>query len=379
MKQNCLYRRNVILWKLHYERSRFTGERFCFLQDDRSYKNCYNTDEVHQWCDETSSYIVTGCISGHDTTHKGDNRKLGTTWDKCCCHDRQTTVIICLDRFGSHDSRDSTAGGDKKRDKALSGKSEMTEYTVHDERDTNHVTAILKDGKEQEQDRHLRNESKYCTKTTDDTIRYKAYQPVSNAGITKPIRYDTLNTSNKAVVCPVCYHSTNCCYRYIINDEHGEDKDRKTKNTVCYDTVDLIGNCHLISASLNVCGNNFLDVLISSICYDTLCIIIFCLLKVGSDLLDLGLSRSRKVKTFFYLAVSLEKFYCIPSLVLLRDVCRNKALDLVYSFLNCLRELHLFGWYSVLVCTFDCLINNLFKSCSLKGGCLNDRASKCGA
>ena len=255
----------------------------------------------------------------------------------------------------------------------------MTEYTVHDECDTNHVTAVLKDGKEQEQDRHLRNESKYCTKNTDDTIRYKAYQPVSNAGITKPIRYDTLNTSNKAVVCPVCYHSTNCCYRYIINDEHGEDKDRKTKNTVCYDTVDLIGNCHLISASLNVCGNNFLDVLISSICYDTLCIIIFCLLKVGSDLLDLGLSRSRKVKTFFYLAVSLEKFYCIPSLVLLRDVCRNKALDLVYSFLNCLRELHLFGWYSVLVCTFDCLINNLFKSCSLKGGCLNDRASKCGA
>lgn len=104
-----------------------------------------------------------------------------------------------------------------------------------------------------------------------------------------------------------------------------KDKDRKTEDTVCYDTVDLIGNSHLISASLNVCGNNFLDVLISSICYDTLCIIIFCLLKVGSDLLDLGLSRSRKVKTFFYLAVSLEKFYCIPSLVLLRDVCRNQG------------------------------------------------------
>ena len=55
----------------------------------------------------------------------------------------------------------------------------MTEYTVHDECDTNHVTAVLKDGQEQEQDRHLRNESKYCTKTTDDTIRYKAYQPAT--------------------------------------------------------------------------------------------------------------------------------------------------------------------------------------------------------
>ena len=67
----------------------------------------------------------------------------------------------------------------------------MTEYTVHDECDTNHVTAVLKDGKEQEQDRHLRNESKYCTKTTDDTIRYKAYQPVSNADTAESISYNT--------------------------------------------------------------------------------------------------------------------------------------------------------------------------------------------
>ena len=255
----------------------------------------------------------------------------------------------------------------------------MTEYTVHDECDTNHVTAVLKDGQEQEQDRHLRNESKYCTKTTDDTIRYKAYQPVSNADITKPIRYDTLNTSNKAVVCPVCYHGTNCCYRYIINDEHGEDKDRKTENTVCYDTVDLIGNCHLISASLNVCRNNLLDVLISSIRYDTLCIIILCLLKARSNLLDPGLCRSRKVQTFFYLAVSLKKLYCIPSLVLLSDVCRNKSLDLIYSFFYCFRKFHLLRWYSVLVRTFDCLINNLFKACSFKSRGLNDRASKRGA
>ena len=126
----------------------------------------------------------------------------------------------------------------------------MTEYTVHDERDTNHVTAVLKDGKEQEQDRHLRNESKHCTKTTDDTIwiqglpasqqhRHCRVHPIQHSGW----------FPTKAVVCPVCYHGTNCCYRYIINDKHGKDKDRKTENTVCYDTVDLIGNCHLISAS----------------------------------------------------------------------------------------------------------------------------------
>ena len=119
--------------------------------------------------------------------------------------------------------------------------------------------------------------------------------------------------------------------------------------------------------------------MISSVRYDTLCIIILCLLKLRSDLLDPGLCRSRKVQAFFYLAVSLKKLYCIPSSVLLGDIYRNKSLDLVYSLLNCFREFHLLRWYSVLVRTFDCLINNLFKACSFKSRGLNDRASKRGA
>src|SRR5699024_10131343 len=31
MHQYCLCRRNVVLWKLHYERSRLSGKRFCLL------------------------------------------------------------------------------------------------------------------------------------------------------------------------------------------------------------------------------------------------------------------------------------------------------------------------------------------------------------
>ena len=73
----------------------------------------------------------------------------------------------------------------------------MTEYTVHDECNTNHITAVFKDGKEQEQNRHLRNKSKHCPKTTDDTVRYKAYQPVSNTSIAESIRYNTLDVPTK--------------------------------------------------------------------------------------------------------------------------------------------------------------------------------------
>ena len=50
----------------------------------------------------------------------------------------------------------------------------MTEYTVHNECDTYHVAAVFQDGQEQEQDRHLRNETKYCSQTADDTINNQA-------------------------------------------------------------------------------------------------------------------------------------------------------------------------------------------------------------
>ena len=50
----------------------------------------------------------------------------------------------------------------------------MTEYTVHNECDTYHVTAVLKDGQEQKQDCHLRHESKHGAQTADDTVNRKA-------------------------------------------------------------------------------------------------------------------------------------------------------------------------------------------------------------
>ena len=84
--------------------------------------------------------------------------------------------LSLLNGLGSHDTRNTAAGGNQQRDEALTGQSEVTEYTVHNERDTRHVTAVLKDGQEQEQDSHLRNETKNGASTADDTIHYKALQ-----------------------------------------------------------------------------------------------------------------------------------------------------------------------------------------------------------
>ena len=205
----------MILRKLHYERSRFTGKRFCFLKNDRCYKYSYDSDKVHQRSDKGALCISCGLTSNY-TTHKSDNRKFCTTRNKCCCHDSKTSVIILLDGLGSHDSRDTASRRNKERNEALTGKSEVTEYTVHNKCDTYHVTTVFKDGQEQEQDRHLRNESKYCTKTTDDTVNYKSHYHIASADAAEDIACEVLNSYYEYIICPVCYECTNCCYRYII-------------------------------------------------------------------------------------------------------------------------------------------------------------------
>ena len=108
MKENCFNLRNMILWKLHYERSRFTGERFCLLKNDCCYKHSYDSDEVHQRSDKGALCISCSFTSDY-TTHKSDNRKFGTTRNKCCCHNSKTSVIVLFDGLGSHDSRDTAS------------------------------------------------------------------------------------------------------------------------------------------------------------------------------------------------------------------------------------------------------------------------------
>ena len=62
--------------------------------------------------------------------------------------------------------------------KDLPDKAELPEDTVHDEGDTRHVTAGLKEGQEDEQNQHLRNEAKNCADTGYDTVQDQALQPV---------------------------------------------------------------------------------------------------------------------------------------------------------------------------------------------------------
>ena len=108
--------------------------------------------------------IPAGYITGHNTAHKSDNWKLRTARNEGSGHDGKTSVIVLFNGLGGHDSRNTAAGRNQQRDEALTGQSEVTEHTVHNEGDTYHVAAVLKDRQEQEQDCHLRHEAKHSTR-----------------------------------------------------------------------------------------------------------------------------------------------------------------------------------------------------------------------
>ena len=92
------------------------------------------------------------CTAEHSACDQGDDRKLCAAGDEGCGHDGHLTVTVILDRSGSHDTRNAAAGTDQHRDEGLTGKAELTEDTVHNECDTSHITAALKECQEQEQD-----------------------------------------------------------------------------------------------------------------------------------------------------------------------------------------------------------------------------------
>ena len=252
----------------------------------------------------------------------------------------------------------------------------MTEYTVHNECDTYHVATVFKDRQEQEQDCHLRNESKYCTETTDDAINYKSHYHVTCTDAGKDICKEVLNSYYEYIVCPVCYECTNSCNRYIIYKPHDCNEDRDAEDTVGNDAVDLIRYSQFVFCFFNGCVNDLLDEFVSLVCYDTLHVIVMFFLKILTFAVYQRLSGSRKLHSFFYFFVVLEEFYCIPSLLVFCDGGRKNFL----YFTDCFFHLFCKDFFrkicTALLCSFYCFVDQLVKTFTFQCRCLNDRAVK---
>ena len=158
----------------------------------------------------------------------------------------------------------------------------MTEHPVHDKGNTNHVTAVFQDRQKQEQDCHLRYETKDSAYTADYTIHNKACYYIVGADAFQESAYDFLNAANEGIICPVCYNRADRGNRDVIYYEHNCDKDRDTEDTVCNDLIDFIRSCQLILAFFHSRANNLLNEFITLIGYDTFHIVIMRLFQTSS-------------------------------------------------------------------------------------------------
>ena len=151
-----------------------------------------------------------------------DEWNLSAAGDKCCRHDGHAAVTLVLDGTGSHDTRDTAACTDQDRDKGLTGKTELSEYTVEHERNTRHVTASLEERQEDEQYQHLGNEAEYRANAGYDTVKGQTLEPVNAVNSVKSVLHQNRNAGHprtvisgirlvEAVLGEVSYSVAVCC------------------------------------------------------------------------------------------------------------------------------------------------------------------------
>src|SRR5690554_3322534 len=115
---------------------------------------------------------------GKECSHKEcKDRQLCSTRYERSEHDGHPPVSLILDCTTGHDCRYRTAGSNEHRDERFSTEPELSENSVHDERNSCHVAYIFHEREKEEENHHLRNEGENRADTSDYSIDYEADQP----------------------------------------------------------------------------------------------------------------------------------------------------------------------------------------------------------
>ena len=119
------------------------------------------------------------------------------------------------------------------------------ENTVHNKRDTRHITAILKQRQQEEHNRHLRHKANRCAKAADNAVNHQRYLPFGSTGIFHSFLYGRHNHfAEQHVIGPVGNIRADCSNGNVINKEHYGCKNRQSQNAVRNNLVNLIGSSH---------------------------------------------------------------------------------------------------------------------------------------
>ena len=76
------------------------------------------------------------CAADQETGDQRDNRQLCAARDKGRGNHGHPTVLLILNRAGTHNARYAAARGDQERDKRFAGQAEPAENPVHNEGDS---------------------------------------------------------------------------------------------------------------------------------------------------------------------------------------------------------------------------------------------------
>ena len=211
---------NVVSGKLHNEGSRIACEHFGLLEDDTGDYDRRNTDNISAPSDQCA-------VSEQSACDQTDDGELSSAGDEGCGHDRHSAVSLILNGTGSHDAGNAAAGTDHHRNERLSGQTESSEDTVHNERNSCHIAAALEESQADEQDDHLRQEAEDSADAGNNTIQDQAAEPVCRSDALKKSSDGAGNDlTEQDVVDPVCSHSTDRIDRQKIDYPHDQQEDR---------------------------------------------------------------------------------------------------------------------------------------------------------
>ena len=367
----------MICRELHNERSRFTGKCLKFLQHDTGNNNCCNTDKECGGCHQGGSSEDRAC-------KETDDRHLCAARDKSGRHDRHFTITVLLNRTGCHDTRNAAAGCHQHRDEALTGQTKTAENTVHDERNTRHITDILKDCQEQEQYQDLRNKSKHRADAGNDTILDQGVQHTLHMQSAEDtVKKSRNDLTEQHIVYPVGSHGSDreriAAHRNRINHKHNYCKNRKRQNPVRHDLVDLIRYRHAVLCAffLHSLCNDAADKGISLICDDALRVIIQLVFTRLNCIFHILRRRTGKLQILHDPFVPLKHLYRIPAKILRVHLAGDRRLDLADCILHA-SGVHLKrSAFFLCLCSSHGFICRLHASLRFQSAHLDRLAAKC--
>ncbi len=361
----------MVCRELHDERSGIACEHFRLLQHDAGDDDGRDADEVRGGRDQRA------VVREERTRDQRDDGKLRAAGDEGRRHDGHAAVALVLDRPGSHDARDAAAGADHHRDEGLAGEAEPSEDTVHDERDTRHVAAALKECQEEEQDEHLGNEAQDRADTADDTVNDQAGEPGCHAGAFEQAADAALQPlADKYVIRPVRDDRADRRDGEVVNDEHDQREDRERQPSVRHDAVDLV-RCREFAGLLFAVRTlqDAADVGVAVVGDQGFRVVIQFLLGGSDVLFDVCLDVRRQVQLLKHLLIALKDLDRVPVLLRRRELAFRRLFDVRDRVLDGAGELVLRDGLRVLR-GVDHSLGGLFDAGTLQGGDLHDLAAE---